>query len=918
MFVVSLLLCLLQSSLGQTLRHSPSGRHRQLQSSRHRRLQAGSVHSGSQAHVLIDITDAGFNYLAEVYIEDIGNNKTGRFQIAEIVYEEMDGTESLTVDKKMQDRAGAEVDSIPFSVGENDNALAFEVTGCSGTINSTFLDIQCEFNFKDSDEFADATRNHVKCTHNCAEFKDYSIVVVTTVIDEVPQTTEAATILPFVGTCTVGTYHESDHLCVLNSCHRCSSGYYCSGASDHGHIPTYGNAGSLLNEQCDACEPGLFANEPQSSACKNCAVGTYEDRTNSTACQDCTVGTYEDGTASTECKDCTAGTYEDRTNSTECKDCTAGTYEDGTASTECKNCDAGTYEDGTASTECKNCTAGTYADVIGLSLCKNCDAGTYEDGTASTECKNCDAGNYADVTGLSLCKNCFTGTYQNDPGTTSCKVCQDGHMTTVNSGFNNMGATACTACAPGRETDPERLGPCAFVDCLDEPHKCRNPTTGTCGGIGAVNCQGQCVNKYRDGFSTQECPTMYSSFKLHTSDNYGVCEEVDADAQETCVEWRGPLQNGFTLDQVQSLPSQDDEFCNSTKAIYKDNMVKSVACNTQFSVIVPMYIYPNTWVPESDDYKAWHLLLENIGEYSHIQFHIIINPGNGADSSAPPNDNWKEYLDVLGSLPNVHLYGYVPTGYGAATINVTKYIQDYKTNWGISNIFLDEVNGAFKTTSPITGEYYTSTYDTYKDYTATGKTICNFGSPRDQTGVEYSHDWLQVCDYSVLYEDSVVNLATYGPTYVQQSMSPTSIAAIMHTYAAEGDTPFQEQLQALYANHFGMVYFAPTVPPGDNVYGLFYNQTLWETFLQEITNFTPISTVPQIPWVPQLLRTPVSPDIYPTDETLQIVTGPVGPPTGLMPAAFSHPAPSMSNSPFSNLNVVSATSVVSFGPDGPF
>ena len=494
-------------------------------------------------------------------------------------------------------------------------------------------------------------------------------------------------------------------------------------------------------------------------------------------------------------------------------------------------------------------------------------------------------------------------------------------MTTVNTGFNDRGAQECTLCAPGKQTDPERLWPCGFVDCLDEPHKCRNPTTGTCGGIGAVNCQGQCVNKYKPEFSTQECPTMYSSFKLHTSDNYGVCEEVDADAQETCVEWRGPLQNGFTLDQVQSLPSQDDEFCNSTKAIYKDNMVKSAACNTQFSVIVPMYIYPNTWVPESDDYKAWNLLLEIIGEYSHIQFHIIINPANGADSSAPPNADWFHYLGYPGSLPNVHLYGYVPTGYGAATINVTKYIQDYKTNWGISNIFLDEVNGAFKTTSPITGEYYTSTYDTYKDYTATGKTICNFGSPRDTTGVEYSHDWLQVCDYSVLYEDNVANLATYGPTYVQQSMSPTSIAAIVHTYAAEGDTPFQEQLQALYANHFGMVYFAPTVPQGDNVYGLFYNQTLWDTFLQEITNFTPISTVPQNPWVPQLLRTPVSPDIYPTDETLQIWTGTVGGPTGdtgYIPAAFSHPAPSPMSFSKSNLNVVSATSVVSFEPNGAF
>ena len=850
MFVVLFLLCLLHSSLGQTLRHSPSSRHRRLQSSRHRRLQAGSVHSGSQAHVLVDIQDIQVQLEAAVYIEDIGNNKTGRIKIANFIYEIGD-EQLLEVNKKLQDRAGTDVNTIPFSVGGNDNALAFEVTGCSGTINSTFIDVQCDFDFKDSDDFANTTRNHVKCTHDCATFKDYNIVVVTTSIDEQP--TEAATTLPFVGTCTAGTFHESDHLCVQNSCHRCSSGYYCSGA-DFAHTPDIGNAGTLLNEQCDACEPGTFANEPGSGACKNCDAGTYENRTASTECKNCTVGTYFSG-----------------------------------------------VQFSGLSIACKNCDAGTYADVTGMSLCKNCAAGTYEPGTASTACTDCAAGTYEPGTASTACKVCFTGTYQNETRSTSCKICQDGSMTTIHTAFNDAGAQECTPCAAGKETHPERLWPCDFVDCLDEPHKCRDPTTGTCGGIGAVNCQGQCVNKHKEEVSPHECPTMYSSFKLHTSDNYGVCEEVDADARETCVSWRGPLQNGFTLDQVQSLPSQDDEFCNSTKAIYKDNMVKSAACDTQFSVIVPMYIYPNTWLPESDEFKAWNLLIESVRDTPQIQFHIIINPANGADSSAPPNADWFHYLGLPSSLPNVHLYGYVPTGYGAATINVTKYIQDYKEHWDISNIFLDEVNGAVDISSDGEEPVYDSTHTTYSDYTVTGKTICNFGSPRDQTGVEYSHDWLQVCDYSVLFENSVGELANYQPTYVQQSMPPTSIVAITHSYDAGGDEPFKDQLQALYANHFGMVYFTPAV----NNYNLFYDAGLWETFLEEITTFTPISTVTQpVEWVPQLMRTPVSVN---TTESLWIMSGSSF--DGIIPAAFSHPLQppqSFFNSPMSTRNVVAS------------
>ena len=170
------------------------------------------------------------------------------------------------------------------------------------------------------------------------------------------------------------------------------------------------------------------------------------------------------------------------------------------------------------------------------------------------------------------------GTLCGVDGQEDCSACNPGYAISALPAAGS--AQTCAACAPGKEARPEQLWECVFVDCLNgNTHKCRDPTTGTCGGIGAVNCQGKCVNQHNPGFSTGLCRTMYSSFKLDTSDNYGVCAE--AGHRETCVSWRGPLQNGFTLDQVQSLPLQDDEFCNNTKAIYKDNTVKSADCRAK-------------------------------------------------------------------------------------------------------------------------------------------------------------------------------------------------------------------------------------------------------------------------------------------------------------------------------------------------
>ena len=322
---------------------------------------------------------------------------------------------------------------------------------------------------------------------------------------------------------------------------------------------------------------------------------------------------------------------------------------------------------------------------------------------------------------------------------------------------------------------------------------------------------------------------MYSAFNLYTSDEYGDCAIVNA--QQTCVSWRGPLQNGFTLDQVQTLETQDDTFCTATKGIYQDNTVESALCRPYFSVIVPMYIYPKSWLPNSIEYKAWDTLVNSVTNNPRIEFHIIINPVSGSESDEEPNANWQHELDLLEPHSNVVLYGYVPTNFGSENIDVTKYINDYQTKWNIPNIFLDEVNGKSSNGS--------DTFDIYNSYSTVGKTICNFGSHSDQSGTKYTTEWLTLCDIPVIKEDSLSKLTTFTATSAQLSLPRESFAAIFHS-AGVG---VGEELQQLYAKHVGMVYFTPGDVQGSE-YDIFFDESAWNEFISKITTFAP-QTAPQ-------------------------------------------------------------------------
>ena len=824
-------------NLRQYSHHTPTAR------TAERRLTSGGSHSGNNIHLLISAANLN-EMIGDVIIKDIGGGDIN-FNVGQLQYEN-----SLDLGQSVEFVKTTNPHTITIAP-EEATGILMNVDNCNATIdNNSVIDIECLLTFVEKEDYTH--RHHTQCANDCAELYSYNMFLnLTSTLDTDASTPKTSgfelTILPYSQNCAA-KYHVSDNVCVLNSCDRCIAGYICS---DFDY-----STGGDLNEQCVACVDGEVQPETGKSSCSECLAGTFDNTTETcqeclggfvqplagqTFCNECSSGNHDDG--SEECQTCPEGYYQSQWQQTSCNECAIARYSNQTGrKVECDHCPVGRFSTASGNDElidCSICTAGKYNDQTEQQECVDCGVGKFLSDAAmdavghdnSDDCVDCSIGTFAAAVGSVSCQDCSIGLFAAAVGSDSCAVCEDGSDTRAGTIFTTSGATHCVTCSAGKETAPLLNTECAHVDCLNgNSHKCRDSTYGTCGKIGIVNCAGQCVNKHKGSNSENpECPTMYSAFNLYTSDEYGDCAIVNA--QQTCVSWRGPLQNGFTLDQVQTLEPQNDTFCTATKGIYQDNTVESALCRPYFSVIVPMYMYPNNWDVNSTEYKAWNTLVNSVTNNPRIEFHIIINPASGSGSSSEPNANWQHYLDLLEPHSNVVLYGYVPTNFGSENIDVTKYINDYQTKWNIPNIFLDEVNGKSSNGS--------DTFNIYNSYSTVGKTICNFGSHSDQSGTKYTTEWLTLCDIPVIKEDSLSKLTTFTATSAQLSLPRESFAAIFHS-AGVG---VGEELQQLYAKHVGMVYFTPGDVQGSE-YAIFFDESAWNEFISKITTFAP-QTAPQ-------------------------------------------------------------------------
>lgn len=623
-----------------------------------------------------------------------------------------------------------------------------------------------------------------------------------------------------------------------------TNGTYISTVAPRGEYSAHANVNAT---NCEWCVIGKWLKTEggeTKTACKECAAGhevgylslSYAHLGGGTSCTACEIGKYSVDYA---CETCQSG-FETQNGT--------GQFVE-TAASLCTACENGEYQTGTDA--CAVCTDGSdtrknNAFVIsGADQCVPCISDKYQSG--NDECAPCTDG-YETLDTLNdfvsieatQCSACGSGKYQT--GTDPCAQCPDGSDTRdVNGSFVTQVATQCTPCVFGKETQT-LTSECSFVDCYTDPHKCRDTTSGACGNIGSVNCDGYCVNTVEFAPSMDACPVMYAAFPLHANVDAsmanaesGKCGSATMTTTDTCVKWRGDLPNNFDLSQVEALTNQDSAFCNELRSLDDENNARSKAatCTPYFSVVAPVYVYPHVWNGTHNNLASeWVTFIASAKAHPRVRFDVIINPNNGEESTSVPNSSWQELLSELTAIANVKLFGYVPTAYGNSSVStqVSSYISGYATNWNINDIFFDEVNGHFS------GSVTRPSYASYSTSVA-GSTICNMGSPIDANGTPYDSLWFtqgsEICTLSILLEHEASELENYSKISDQTGFPRDNFGAIMHTTSS---TQFVDFLDDAFDQRFGSVFLTPG--SGSNPYVQMFDSSNWVNFVKAIDDWS--------------------------------------------------------------------------------
>jgi hypothetical protein len=107
-------------------------------------------------------------------------------------------------------------------------------------------------------------------------------------------------------------------------------------------------------------------------------------------------------------------------------------------------------------------------------------------------------------------------------------------------------------------------------------------------------------------------------------------------------------------------------------------------------ILLPLYIYPSP--------QSWMPLYTTLHYHPHIPITVIINPSSGPGPTTYPPDPYTCALSYLNSHAQVRLLGYVPTTYGARSIEHIEADVSRYMNWDtyacsdirMSGIFFDE------------------------------------------------------------------------------------------------------------------------------------------------------------------------------------------------------------------------------------
>jgi hypothetical protein len=177
-------------------------------------------------------------------------------------------------------------------------------------------------------------------------------------------------------------------------------------------------------------------------------------------------------------------------------------------------------------------------------------------------------------------------------------------------------------------------------------------------------------------------------------------------------------------------------------------------------LVYPLYVYPTK--------SALDGIFTQVASAASngVTIYVIVNPGNGDETSCPAVSTWQAAIDLL-HKSGVHTIGYVHSSYTKRSLATYEpEIDKYLDCWGVEGIFVDEASSQAKDVP-----YYRDlhTYIKGKKVNATGNPPSVWLNP----GTGADEGYMNVSDVIWQFESPLAAFETYKPPSYLQRYPPT-------------------------------------------------------------------------------------------------------------------------------------------------
>lgn len=181
-------------------------------------------------------------------------------------------------------------------------------------------------------------------------------------------------------------------------------------------------------------------------------------------------------------------------------------------------------------------------------------------------------------------------------------------------------------------------------------------------------------------------------------------------------------------------------------------------------LLVPAYIYPGA--PPRTEWSLWIGAARTFG-------WIIANPGSPGGPGTFTDSNYAAVI-AAAQAQGIGIFGYVDTGYGAVAIGtVTSQVDDWKTFYGINDIFFDQVSS-----NPADLAYYTTATNYVRSTHVGAKTMLNPGTTTDE-------GYFALADILCVFEGTKASYDSYLPSAWNAHYNADHFCHLIHTAADE-------------------------------------------------------------------------------------------------------------------------------------